>query len=366
MICYVCDEVITKETETEEHILLNAIGGKLKSKKLICKGCNSDFGSEIDDSLAKQLNPIANLLDIKRDRGNPQNVKGTYNNKDILIEPGGKLKLARAYTEKNENMFHIEASSERQAREVLKGLKRKHSNINIDEQLNNAKRSKSYLPSVTINMNFGGEEASRAICKTAVNFFICNGGNPEEIKHLLPYIKGSEEEAEVYFYYPKSEVFYKGKKEVLHTLLLVGDPQQKHLYVYVELFNEFKMVVFINKEYEGESIYQSYHYNVVTNEVVEYDEPVKIHPQQLKRYKSKDIDAKKFQERMRQLLQRVDKIIVAKRINEITTNAIEEMLKKFPREENQGFTKEMSSFLANKVAKEYVLSFQHRFVREVN
>jgi hypothetical protein len=364
MYCYVCDEEITKENETEEHILLNAIGGKLKSKKLICKGCNSDFGSEIDDSIAKQLNPIANLLDIKRDRGNPRNVKGTYKNKDILIEPGGKLKLARAYTDIDENMFHIQASSERQARQVLKGLKRTYPHINIEEQIKNAERSKSYLPSVTINMNFGGEETSRALCKMAVNFFIYNGGKPEEIKHLLPYIKGSEEEAEVYFYYPKSEVFYKDEKEVLHTLLLVGDPQQKHLYVYVELFNEFKMVVFINKEYEGEPTYQSYHYNVVTNEVVEYDEPVKIPPQQLKRYKSKNIDAKKFQERMKHLLQRVDKIIVDKRISEITTNAIKEMSEKYPQEEDPVFTEDMFGFLADRVAKEYVLSFQNRFVRE--
>lgn len=73
MKCYVCDKEITSENETEEHILLNAIGGKLKSKKLICKGCNSDLGNKIDNSLARQLNPIANLLDIKRDRGNPQN-----------------------------------------------------------------------------------------------------------------------------------------------------------------------------------------------------------------------------------------------------------------------------------------------------
>lgn len=362
MKCYVCDEEITKDNETEEHILLNAIGGKLKSKQLICKGCNSGFGSKIDDALARQLNPIANLLDIKRDRGKPQNVKGTYNNKDILIEPGGKLKLARGYLEKNENKFHIEASSERQAKEVLRGLKRNHPEINIDELIKNAERTKSYLPSVKINMDFGGEEASRALCKMAVNFFIYHGGEPEEVKHLLPYIKGIEEEAEVYFYYPKSEPFYKGE-EVLHTLILVGDPQQKYLYVYVELFNEFKMVVYINRKYGRKAIYQSYHYNVVTNEVVEYDEPVKIPLQQLKRYKSKNIDVKKFAERMKHLLQRVNKIIVSKRINEITTSFIKEMNGKYPQDENSYITKEMCAFLANRVAEEFVLSFQHRFIK---
>ncbi|MED4129464.1 hypothetical protein [Shouchella miscanthi] len=283
-----------------------------------------------------------------------------------MIEPGGKLKLARANSYKDGNRFHIEASSERQAREVLKGLKRQHPYINIDEQIENANRSKRYLPSVTINMNFGGEETSRALCKMAVNFSIYNGRNPDEIKHLLPYIKGNEDEAEVYFFYPRSEVFYKSEKEVLHTLLLVGDPQQKHLYVYVELFNEFKMVFFINKEYEGEPIYHSYHYNVVTNEVVEYEEQVKIPPKQLRRYKSENIDPKVFQQRMKSLLQRVDKIMVDKRINEIITDAFEKLYKKYPVEENQFITKEMISFLANEVANEYVLSFQNRLIREIN
>ncbi|MGD6876146.1 HNH endonuclease [Bacillus infantis] len=213
MHCYVCDEEITSNNETEEHILLNAIGGKLKSKKLICIGCNSKLGSNIDDKLAEQLNPIGNLLDIKRDRGKPQNVIGTYNNKDIIIEPGGALRLKRAYTEKGDDSYHIEASSVRQARQALEGLKRKHPHIDVDEQIKNAKRNKSYLPSVTISTNFGGQETKRALCKMAVNFYIYNGGNPATVKHLLPFIEGKKEEAEVYYFYPMSEVFYKNERK---------------------------------------------------------------------------------------------------------------------------------------------------------
>src|SRR5690348_12113276 len=111
MICYVCNTYLTQENETEEHIILNAIGGKLKSKKLICKGCNSKFGSNIDDKLAQQLNTVSNLLNVKRDRGKPQNVKGKYQNKEIIIEPGGRMKLARPYIDKGEKVIHIEAST---------------------------------------------------------------------------------------------------------------------------------------------------------------------------------------------------------------------------------------------------------------
>ncbi|GMB08099.1 HNH endonuclease [Thermolongibacillus altinsuensis] len=364
MKCYVCDIDLTKENETDEHILLNAIGGKLKSRRLICKDCNSRFGSDIDDKLAQQLNPIANLLDVKRDRGQPQNVKGTYENKEIIIEPGGKIKLARPYIDKGEKVVHIEASTMGEAKKVLRGLKRKHPELDIEEALKNAKRSKDYLPSVTINMSFGGKETKQAICKMAVNFYIFSGGDSKVIKHLLPFIEGKEEEAEVYYFYPRSEVFYKGEKDVIHTLLLVGDPLKKELYVYIELFNEFKMVVFLDREYNGEPIYNSYHYNVVTNEEIEYDTPIRIASKDLKRYSCKDIDESKFKERMTLLFQRIDKVITDRRIHEITTKAMEEMRKKYPQEENPVFTKEMIAYFSNRVAEEFVLSFQHRLFKK--
>lgn len=39
---------------------------------------------------------------------------------------------------------------------------------------------------------------------------------------------------------------------------------------------------------------------------------------------------------------------------------MEETLKKFPEEENSIFTEEINGFFADKVGKEFVLSFQHR------
>ena len=35
--CYICCEELTKDNDSVEHIIPNAIGGKLKSKELICK-----------------------------------------------------------------------------------------------------------------------------------------------------------------------------------------------------------------------------------------------------------------------------------------------------------------------------------------
>ncbi len=68
-ICYIGENEITKENKYNEHIILNAIGGNLKSEDLICSNCSPDFDS-IDTELAKQLNLITCHLNVKRDRGN--------------------------------------------------------------------------------------------------------------------------------------------------------------------------------------------------------------------------------------------------------------------------------------------------------
>ena len=73
--CFMCGDELTEENSSDEHILLNALGGHIHSKKLICKNCNSALGSTSDDELAKELNFFASFLDVPRQRGKNQIIK---------------------------------------------------------------------------------------------------------------------------------------------------------------------------------------------------------------------------------------------------------------------------------------------------
>ena len=75
MYCYHCDILLTNENESVEHIIPNAIGGRLKSKKLLCKSCNSLLGELYDSELCKSLMVISGVLDIKRQKGVTQDIK---------------------------------------------------------------------------------------------------------------------------------------------------------------------------------------------------------------------------------------------------------------------------------------------------
>ena len=45
--CIFCGKLLD-EDPTDEHLIAKNIGGKLHSKNLICGGCNSKFGTELD------------------------------------------------------------------------------------------------------------------------------------------------------------------------------------------------------------------------------------------------------------------------------------------------------------------------------
>lgn len=358
--CYVCEDELSKENETAEHIILNAIGGRLKSKKLICNKCNSEFGSQIDDVLAKQLSNFCTLLNIKRDRGNPQNIKGNYRNTEVFIEPGGKIHRAKPKIEIDNNKYHIVTSDISSARTIMKGLKRKFPKIDIEAELEKSTISKQYLPSIKIEFTLGGKEVLQSVCKSAINFFVLHDGDRDYIKHLIPYIKGVEAEAEVYYFYPDNELFYKGEEEIFHSLVLIGDPNTKRLMVYVELFNELKFLVILNRNYSGDKLYKAYHYDVVSNQVVVFEKELIITSRDIKRFAKKNLEQNKILKRVSYLMQKIDGLMVSRRIHSITTSAMEKMVKKYPQEEHPYFTSEMISFFSNEVASEFVLSFQHR------
>ncbi|UKI41461.1 MAG: HNH endonuclease [Candidatus Melainabacteria bacterium] len=55
------------EELSKEHIIPNAICGRIKSRNLICKDCNSSLGDEIDNGFNGVYNQVINLFGIKRE-----------------------------------------------------------------------------------------------------------------------------------------------------------------------------------------------------------------------------------------------------------------------------------------------------------
>lgn len=269
--CYLCDISLTAENRSKEHIFLNAIGGKLKSKEIICRDCNKKFGEKIDFALSEQLKPFATLFNIKRDDreiAKPFDAIGVTSGKNFRIEAGGKPAIKNPSCEEKKTseskVFYIETKDKDKARQILNGLKKKYPSIDMERALDSFVHKDEYLTeNLSFSTSLGGEDAFRSLCKTAVNFYMHKNGDILNIKHLIPYIKGESDNGCVFFYYPEHEIIERQQSEVLHSIIILGNETEKILYAYIELFNFYRIIVLLNDNYGGGNFNHSYFYNIL-------------------------------------------------------------------------------------------------------
>lgn len=277
--CYMCDEEITKANRTKEHILLNAIGGRLKSTELICRTCNSERGQDCDSVLAEQLNFFANQLGISREDGKaPPPVSGIIEETQEAwsILAGGKPSMPDPIVKKIPQdgggfVFNIETDNEETLRSIVAGIARKHPGLDVEAAIQGAERRREYLPHpVKFKLEFGGPLGFRAACKMAINYYLYSGGDVRAIKHLVPYIRGAEDREIGWFYFPsKPVIFGREQDEILHALIVNADPDERILCVYLEFFGTIRKLVLLNDNYEGPKLQQAYFFDVLATSVVE-------------------------------------------------------------------------------------------------
>jgi len=273
MKCYVCNQVLTPSNSTSEHIILNALGGRLKSKTLICKKCNSEFGDKIDSELAKQYEFFANYLNINRDRKKIKNLKLTKDGKVYYRDPSGKITLEpqvqKQKVSSTEYTFKIVVNNSKEATKHIENFKKKYTKVDIS---NDYKATVEYVDGLLYTSVLGYNLAFRSICKTAVNYYLHCNGDPKYINHLIPYLKEETELFVVNFCYSSNIEVLKNKDEVSHTLYLNGDPSEGILFVYVEFFNATKFLVLLNDHYTDAKINYIYSYDLLENQEIQNPE----------------------------------------------------------------------------------------------
>ena len=139
MNCFICNETLTEINASDEHIILNSLGGHLHSKNLLCKKCNSKLGNQTDAALAETLKFAASQLNVKRCRGENQiirtNEKEKYDlapgYKPVLKQPETKVdKLADGKVE-----IKINARNTQETRKILKSLQKQYPALDIEKAM---------------------------------------------------------------------------------------------------------------------------------------------------------------------------------------------------------------------------------------
>ena len=311
--CFVCETNLTEENSSDEHILINALGGHIHSKKLLCKKCNSVFGTTSDEELAKEMRFFASYLDVPRQRGDNQTVRTLDERYDMM--PGGipilrspvvkKTKLKKGF------VFEVEARDESELKWIVEKLAQKYPDIDVEKIIQSKEEKIDATKSLKITAEFHAKKIFPSIIKSAVEYFLLCGGKDYYIKHLVPYIKGEANSCDCcMFFYPQSPFYDTVIGNMYHVLYVKGNAAEHLLYGYVSYFGVIQCVVLLSDCYVGKDIEEGYTYEVMTSELSKTFPQYSLSKEQIEEILQTpyDINCYRIQDRVRYYIMNADLI----------------------------------------------------------
>jgi hypothetical protein len=263
-LCARCDIEITKENDSREHIIANAIGGRRRVRGFLCKNCNSSVGRAWDAAAATQLNFLALHLTGRRDRGEVR--AGDYttlSGKPIRIHPDGHLTLPGSPPEVTDRGTQVEirarVTTRREARILLQGYKRRFPKLDVEEAMRGIAEQESYLREpIKAVCNFGGPKAGRSVVKSAFALAVASGVAAQTCNNARSYLKTDDGEPCFGYYYERDLITNRPHGRAFHCAAIKGDPVSGRLFGYVELFSVYRMIVGLSDEYGAPPLFESY------------------------------------------------------------------------------------------------------------
>lgn len=345
MQCYLCGIELNDDNKSREHIIPNALGGKITSSDLLCKKCNNDTGI-LEESLCRALNFFINSLEIKRGRGKNPTVRAmTSSGKKVLIDPGFKVRLSTSYERLNKKTIVFSCSNKDAARKELTKLSKKYPNINVEEELNKAIIKKETLDSMIYFDLTLTAEALRAITKIILNYSLYKGIKVSNIKKYVNFIKGNSENDVIKMYHNSPIYFY--NDNIISVVSVLGSKEQKKIVGYIQMFNFYRFYTILDDDYNGDDFeYPLYFY------------PQKIEQENIKIKKGIFKENENLELNYDKLKQEINKVIsVINRklhIDRMWAETWEELKEKFPQSEESYFTEEMVNFISRRMAEKYL------------
>lgn len=275
LICWYCDEPITKENNSSEHIIPDCLCGKFERSWILHNECNRKLNI-YDDELERQFHPQILLSGCTTKRNKDKIFKAYDENfNTINMVNSSTIRFKLKIIIDDNKVIELEGKTEN---EVLKKAKKKIAQLNKGgknydfDKLKESMKYENENGKVIFFSNglsdqnpeqsmFGGPILERAVAKMALNFAISQNINFNH-KYLANYIKSSHEnDAKNYsnipvrLYNPSYlNVYFPPDEELSHIICVKGDNTEKLLLAYIEIFNFECFLVLLDDKYEGETI----------------------------------------------------------------------------------------------------------------
>lgn len=264
--CLLCPAEITSENDSNEHLILNAIGGRRMVRGLVCKSCNNATGHEWDMVLSTQLLPLVLMFHVSRQRrsASPNLAVTTTAGEQVTINLDGRLTLSKpkfetALTEDGKTSYQLVARTMAEARQMVMGLKRKHPEIDVEAVLAQATVGESYLEgAVHHDLGVGGELAGRSMIKSCVAMAFESGIPLAFCGLAIGYLTRSDGEPCFGYYHERDLISDRPTGVPLHCLAVRADPESGLVLAYAEFFGLHRIVACLGDRYSGPLIERAY------------------------------------------------------------------------------------------------------------
>lgn len=187
-ICLFCDNDLHSKTRPE-HILLNALGGRKTSRRIVCSGCNEYFGSTIDKDLAESVGGLRNMLHHTSGSGKPPPSR-SYESQSgkVTVDPNGSPSVRAKPFELRRDGSDVQLTI--QARDIAgfanhlrhAAARLRCSPIELLDQLRadfpcGLREEFQPAPSDQGRLSVGGEQSLRSVAKSCVELLALAIGN---------------------------------------------------------------------------------------------------------------------------------------------------------------------------------------------
>lgn len=283
-ICYLCGEALTTGNRSQEHLLPNSIGGRLKSDQLLCKTCNETTGQLYDPTFARFANMLASKYNISRERGTVQNEIGIEKETghQLVIKPGyGIDYLHPVITKVSEHERIITASSVKRHQQAMDQLKKEagHEGREIDftpTRIDRTPRQVNFIVNFAVNQ----DAVLRSVCKTLCSFYYRETNDRAGIEPLIDFLTNEIDNTFAWFC-DLNLIHTQHPGHPYHLVIIKGDKKKKALYGYFEIFGEKGFISLMNGRYTGDDLLISYTYDVIHHLEVQADYTFEINIGQL-------------------------------------------------------------------------------------
>ncbi len=263
--CVLCDSPLSETNDSEEHIVINAIGGRYKVSGVLCVKCNNGAGQAWDSALAKDLQSLGLLIGVKRERGVlPSLAVENLDGEQLLLHADGSMSPARAsfsQTPEGSEAMRIElvARSSEEARKILKGVKRKYPNFDLESAIASSRVQSRYSRSpLNFSLEFGGPLSGRSLVKSVLCFAAVNGVGARDCTNAKQYLAEDGAEACFGYWYESDLILHRPEGVPLHCVAVSNQGTDGQLLGYIEFFGVRRMVVCLAESYSGAPVHAGY------------------------------------------------------------------------------------------------------------